>query len=226
MYVLYDRVSLPKWHSRHHSTAQHPTFTTHNTSLSAYDNYHATKYPANSDSSLLHLRVTGVQPYLLTKLNFDSRTGKCDSTQSEAIELLPYQTFDIIMPLPSRMLIPHISQDPSRVTVAGSVTNAGGRDTPQPRQTERTEQHRQHKQHKQPTNPSQLHPCPPRPNTLSQLGPNVPPELPAFPILQVRHTKPSTHTAQEQQPDQEPSTEESSLLHNQRKRGPPAHGSG
>ena len=133
-YEMYDRVSLPKWHSRHHSTAQQPTVTTHNTSLSAYNNYHVTKYPANNDSCLLHLRVTGVQPYTLTKLNYDSRTGKCDSTQSEAIELLPYQTFDSIMPLPSRMLIPYISHDPSRVTVVGSVTYAGGREIQRPRQ--------------------------------------------------------------------------------------------
>ena len=208
-YELYDRVSLPKWHSRHHSTTQQPTVTTHNMTLNAYNNYHLTKYPANNDSCLLHLRVAGVQPYTLTKLNYDSRTGKCDTTQSEAIELLPYQTFDIIMPLPSRMLIPYITHGPSRVTVVGSVTYAGGRET---QQLPQAEQHKLQKQHKQPTNPSQLHPSPPRPNTLSQYEPNAPPELPAFPILQMRHSKPSTHATQERQTNQEYSTPESPTL--------------
>ena len=127
-YEMYDRVNLPKWHSRHNNTTQQPCVAIHNIPLNAYSKYHATKHLASNDSCLLHLRVNGVQPYTLTKLNYDSRTGKCDSTPSEAIELLPYQTFDIIMPLPSRMRIPYISHDPSRIIVVGSVSYMNSQD--------------------------------------------------------------------------------------------------
>ena len=52
----------------------------------------------HNENSLIHLRAHGTQPYTLPKLNTDRRRGRRDTTQREAIQLLPYQTFDLILP--------------------------------------------------------------------------------------------------------------------------------
>ena len=116
---MYDKINLPKWHTRHPATMRPKVFA-HNLPLDDYNKYLA-QHTADHEGCLLHLRIDGVQPFTLPKLNYDSRTGRFDATPSEAIELLPYQTFDIIMPLPSRMLIPYLTQDAKRIQVVGSV---------------------------------------------------------------------------------------------------------
>ena len=40
----------------------------------------------------------------------------------EAIHLRPYQTFDLIIPLPDRTLVPHVSTEPARLTIIGQIT--------------------------------------------------------------------------------------------------------
>ena len=84
--------------------------------------------------------MEGTQPYKLPKLNADIRTGKYDTTPREAIHLLPYQTFDLIIPLPDRALVPHISAEPTRVTIIGQITpqvhrNRPPTDQPPPKST-------------------------------------------------------------------------------------------
>ena len=129
---MYDKINLPKWHTRHPTTMR-PKVLAHNLSLDDYSKYLATQHIADHEGCLLHLRIDGVQPFTLPKLNYDGRTGRCDATPSEAIELLPYQTFDIIMPLPSRMLIPYLTQDTKRIRVVGSVRLVNNQGEPPPK---------------------------------------------------------------------------------------------
>ena len=105
---LYEQLNLTKWQERHTNQRQHPKVTHYNVTLADYYKHHAP-----SQSCLLHLRVKGTQPYMLPKLNADVRTGKYDTTPREAIQLLPYQTFDLVVPLPERALVPHISAEPN-----------------------------------------------------------------------------------------------------------------
>ena len=75
--------------------------------LDDYSKYLATQNMADHEGCLLHLRIDGVQPFTLPKLNYDGRTGRCDATPSEAIELLPYQT------LTSSCHCPHACSSPT-----------------------------------------------------------------------------------------------------------------
>ena len=179
-----DKINLPKWYTRHPTTMRPKVFA-HNMALDDYSKYLTTQHNTDHEDCLLHLRIDGVHPFTLRKLNYDSRTGRCDATPSEAIELLPYQ-FDIIMPLPSRMLLPYLMQDTKRIRVVGSVrlTNSHG-ESP-------TKHNPKAQPTKQRTNHSQPHPSPPRPDTSSQSQVTLPtpPALPAFPILQTRSNKP------------------------------------
>ena len=204
---MYDKINLPKWYTRHPTTMQPKVFA-HNMALDDYSKYLTTQHNADHEGCLLHLRIDGVHPFTLPKLNYDSRTGRCDATPSEAIELLPYQTFDIIMPLPSRMV--YLMRDTKRIRVVGSVrlaNNQGESPTKHNPKAQPTEQRTSH---------SQPHPSPPRPDTSSQSQlntPPTPPALPAFPILQTRSNKPINHHPADQRPQQEGNTEYSPTLH-------------
>ena len=114
---LYEQLNLTKWHDKHTNQRQQPGVTHLNVTLADYHKHHAP-----NQSCLLHLRIEGTQPYKLPKLNADIRTGKYDTTPREAIHLLPYQTFDLIIPLPDGALVPHVSTEPMRVTVIGHIT--------------------------------------------------------------------------------------------------------
>ena len=206
---MYDKINLPKWHTRHPTTMQ-PRVLAHNIALDDYSKYLATQHNADHEGCLLHLRIDGVHPFTLPKLNYDSRTGRCDATPSEAIELLPYQTFDIIMPLPSRMLLPYLMQDTKRIRVVGSVRLANNQGEPPTKLNPKTQPTEQRTSHGQP------HPSPPRPDTSSQSQLNTsptPPALPAFPILQTRSNKPTSQHPAEQQLQQEGNTVYSPTLH-------------
>lgn len=115
---LYEKLNLAKWHSRQHTNQQQQQVTKINLTLEEY--YQRYRH---SENSLIHLRVHGTQPYILPKLNADRRTGRCDTTQREAIQLLPYQTFDLILPLPNPELLPHINAEPTRIKVVGHITS-------------------------------------------------------------------------------------------------------
>ena len=188
---IYETANLPKWHSRPKSKTQLPHIARHNTTLSTYSVQHAKEYPADKTNCLLHLRIRGVQPYMLNKLNHDTNTGKCGNTPNETIELLPYQDFDIIVPLPTRALIPYISQDPSRVQVVASVSY---RQTLTNRQCNPPSHNERSKQHQSPSKDQPEYPSPPRTNTTEHEADGQTTDLPPFPILQTRSTKP-------QQPD-------------------------
>ena len=188
---IYETANLPKWHSRPKSKTQLPHITRHNTTLSTYSVQHAKEYPADKTNCLLHLRIRGVQPYMLNKLNHDTNTGKCGNTPNETIELLPYQDFDIIVPLPTRALIPYISQDPSRVQVVASVSY---KQTLTNRQCNPPSHNERSKQHQSPSKDQPEYPSPPRTDTTRHEADGQTTNLPPFPILQTRSTKP-------QQPD-------------------------
>ena len=188
---IYETANLPKWHSRPKSKTQLPHITKHNTTLSTYSAQHAKEYPADKTNCLLHLRIRGVQPYMLNKLNHDTNTGKCGNTPNETIELLPYQDFDIIVPLPTRALIPYISQDPSRVQVVASISY---KQTLTNRQCNPPSHNERSKQHQSPSKDQPEYPSPPRTDTTGHDADGQTTNLPPFPILQTRSTKP-------QQPD-------------------------
>ena len=188
---IYETANLPKWHSRPKSKTQLPHITRHNTTLSTYSAQHAKEYPADKTNCLLHLRIRGVQPYMLNKLNHDTNTGKCGNTPNETIELLPYQDFDIIVPLPTRALIPYISQDPSRVQVVASVSY---KQTLTNRQCNPPSHNERSKLHQSPSKDQPEYPSPPRTDTTGHEADGQTTNLPPFPILQTRSTKP-------QQPD-------------------------
>ena len=114
---LYEQLNLTKWHDKHTNQRQQPQVTHLNVTLADYHKHHAP-----NQSCLLHLRIEGTPPYKLPKLNADIRTGKYDTTPREAIHLLPYQTFDLIIPLLDKGLVPHVSTEPMRVTVIGHIT--------------------------------------------------------------------------------------------------------
>ena len=184
---LYEQLNLTKWQDKHTSQRQHPEVTHLNVTLADYYKYHAPNH-----SCLLHLRVEGTQPYKLPKLNADVRTGKYDTTLREAIQLLPYQTFDLIIPLLDRALVPHISTEPARVTIIGQITP-----TCTPLQTT-----------SRPTNTQEhAYPSPPRSyQTSINLTTEAPPDLPAFPVLRSTQAAPEPQSTQERgqrQPTQE-----------------------
>ena len=162
---LYEQLNLTKWYDKHTNQRQLPQVTHLNVTLADYHKHHAP-----NQSCLLHLRVEGTQPYKLPKLNADIRTGKYDTTPREAIHLLPYQTFDLIIPLPDKALVPHLSTEPLRVTVVGHITPTR---TPQQAVNQPA------------TTQEYAHPSPPRSDQT-----NIPattqdqPDLPAFPVLQ------------------------------------------
>ena len=159
---IYEMANLPKWHSRPKSKTQPPYITRHHTTLSTYSAQHAKEHPADKTNCLLHLRIRGVQPYMLNKLNHDPNTGKCGNTPNETIELLPYQDFDIIVPLPTRALIPYISQDPSRVQVVASVSY---RQTQTNTQRNPPSHNERSMQHQSPPKDQPEYPSPPRTDT-------------------------------------------------------------
>ena len=152
--------------------------------------YH--KHHAPNQSCLLHLRIEGTQPYKLPKLNADARTRKYDTTPREAIHLLPYQTFDLIAPLPDKALVPHISTEPRRVTVIGHITPTR---TPQQAANQPD------------TAQEYVYPSPPRScQTSIPLTTEVLPDFPAFPTLQsapVAPEPPRTQNERHPQPTQE-----------------------
>ena len=209
---IYETANLPKWHSRPKSKTQLPHITRHNTTLSTYSAQHAKEYPADKTNCLLHLRIRGVQPYMLNKLNHDTNTGKCGNTPNETIELLPYQDFDIIVPLPTRALIPYISQDPSRVQVVASVSYKQTLTNIQcnpPSHNERS------KQHQSPSKDQPEYPSPPRTDTTRHEADDQTTNLPPFPILQTRSTKPQqpdTNYTRRQPENQAPASGESPTL--------------